>query len=120
MEQLGDLAPLASALVWAAWAAPFALWVALAWLVAGLAARLGQHDGVAFLLALLLSPVIGAAIALLRGERPAAEAARIEREERLRAAARAKIAAEAAASSDTPRPGAPPPNGAGAGLRAER
>lgn len=66
------------------------VWVLLAWLAGSIAEKKGRNFFVLFLIALLLSPIIGLIVALVLSESDKHRIARIEEEERIRAEYKAK------------------------------
>lgn len=66
------------------------VWVLLAWLAGSIAEKKGRNFFVVFLVALLLSPIIGLIVALVLSESDKHRIARIEEEERIRAQYRDK------------------------------
>lgn len=66
------------------------VWVLLAWLAGSIAEKKGRNFFVVFLIALLLSPIIGLIVSLVLSESDKHRIARIEEEERIRAEYKAK------------------------------
>lgn len=66
------------------------VWVLLAWLAGSIAEKKGRNFFVVFLIAFLLSPIIGLIVAMVLSESDKHRIARIEEEERIRAELRDK------------------------------
>lgn len=60
------------------------VWVLLAWLAGSIAEKKGRNFFVVFLIAFLLSPIIGLIVAMVLSESDKHRIARIEEEERIR------------------------------------